>query len=94
MLTLVKPSGIPMQKTARVAAWRCFQGSVFQYFHGVSWGISIRVEICGKEWNQNCSRRSIYEFFVCFDHWLPFLAVSNKIVDGVTFIGRAAVLIQ
>jgi hypothetical protein len=32
MLTLVKPFGIPMQKTARVAGWRCFQGSVFQYF--------------------------------------------------------------
>src|ERR1700730_1471287 len=24
-------------------------------FHGFPSGISIRVEICGKEWNQNCS---------------------------------------
>jgi len=45
-------------------------------FHGFPWGISIRVAICGKDGNQNCSfcSRSTYKVFMCFDHRLPFHA--------------------
>jgi hypothetical protein len=39
-----------------------------------SWGISIRVETCGSEWNKsvaNCDR-STYKIAMCFDDSLPF----------------------
>ena len=37
------------------------------------WEIYIRVAICGKEWNQNCSffcPQSTYKLSTCCDHWL------------------------
>jgi hypothetical protein len=55
----------------------------------------MRVAICGKEWNRNCSffcRQCTYKVFMCFEYCLPFhrnlkIPVYAVLIQGIFICG-------